>query len=649
MTTVYFRKIMVLAIIGLFIVSIVLPGISGSIASIDSCVIQSANLVKTDDVQLNFSEPQIKSVGRYAKVGIKEANYYNWIAGEPVIPICNFVMTYPLGTEIIDVKCNFHSVEKLELSRKILPAPEPVFAVNYMKTTQECFNENIYDSSELYPSKCHNFHTGGGLDGEEHVVFLSIHMYPIRYSPKLNVIEYAKYVDIEVSYKETSEGLFSTNQEDDFDLLIITPSEFNGSLQPLVEHKNSHGVAAKLVILEEINEEGRDKQEEIKYYIKDAIENWGVTYVLLVGNGSKMPVRYSYDANYSGVPDPFISDLYYADVYDANGTFCSWDTNMNNKFAETKHDHDIHKTIVLDKVDLYPDVNIGRLLCSNSSEVDIVVNKIIHYEENTAGKSWFNNLILFGGNDFPIGAELLLKLILESSYPDYEQHFAWEGEYLCDKVAELMVDFNAEKYYASAVIFKFLNVMRGVKTPTVENINEAINNGAGFLLLAAHGNPEGIVTYSPFFNLVPIPFPSGYTSSDVQKLNNGDKLPIMISEACSIGDFSGETGVSSPFAWEFVKLENGGAIASFASTSRLWVSPGSAYTESKGGYMVYHLFKAYCDGNDKAGTLLTKTITDYLNDDYALWEAYGDLYIHYGDIEMLSLFGDPSLKIGGYP
>ena len=71
MTTGLYKKGIVLGIIGLFIVSIVLPGISGSIASIDSRVTQSANLVKTDAVQLNFSEPQIKSVGRYVKLAIR--------------------------------------------------------------------------------------------------------------------------------------------------------------------------------------------------------------------------------------------------------------------------------------------------------------------------------------------------------------------------------------------------------------------------------------------------------------------------------------------------------------------------------------------------------------------------------------------------
>ena len=45
--------------------------------------------------------------------------------------------------------------------------------------------------------------------------------------------------------------------------------------------------------LEEIPPTGIDVPESIKYYIKDAIENWNVKFVLLIGNKTKFPVRYS--------------------------------------------------------------------------------------------------------------------------------------------------------------------------------------------------------------------------------------------------------------------------------------------------------------------------------------------------------------------
>jgi len=54
---------------------------------------------------------------------------------------------------------------------------------------------------------------------------------------------------------------------------------------------------------------GRDEQEQIKYYIKDTIENYGIDYVLLIGgltsvisgNEWHVPVRYAHN-DHSGEP-----------------------------------------------------------------------------------------------------------------------------------------------------------------------------------------------------------------------------------------------------------------------------------------------------------------------------------------------------------
>ena len=89
--------------------------------------------------------------------------------------------------------------------------------------------------------------------------------------------------------------------------------------------------------------EGRDSAEELKYFIKNSVENWGVTYVLLVGGRYGgisterwlIPVRYSH--LYDGGESSFLSDLYFADIYRYdNGeiVFEDWDSDHNGVFAE---------------------------------------------------------------------------------------------------------------------------------------------------------------------------------------------------------------------------------------------------------------------------------------------------------------------------
>ena len=81
--------------------------------------------------------------------------------------------------------------------------------------------------------------------------------------------------------------------------------------------------------------EGRDQQEKIKYFIKEAVEEWDIKYVLLIGDIQKLPIRHTYASWWE--PD-ILTDLYYSDIYNSEYEFCSWDANGNNKFGETNYD-----------------------------------------------------------------------------------------------------------------------------------------------------------------------------------------------------------------------------------------------------------------------------------------------------------------------
>jgi hypothetical protein len=63
------------------------------------------------------------------------------------------------------------------------------------------------------------------------------------------------------------------NSEVTYDMVIITPKKFSSALEPLKDHKTTYGIKTRLVSLETIFDifEGRDKQEQIKYFIKYAI------------------------------------------------------------------------------------------------------------------------------------------------------------------------------------------------------------------------------------------------------------------------------------------------------------------------------------------------------------------------------------------
>jgi len=225
-----------------------------------------------------------------------------------------------------------------------------------------------------------------------------------------------------------------------YDLIIITSESFSTELQPLAEHKEQHGIVTKIVTLDEIYDntyfevEGRDNQEIIKHFIRNAKESWDIMYVILVGNPSHIPVRYSH--TYDGWYDwekKFISELYYADIYDENGRFSSWDANNDGVYGEWDGEEAQDKNI-----DLYPDVCLGRLACRNKLEVKKIVKKIIDYEKNPASSSWFKNMVVVAGDTYA------------EEYYDYNgSDIGYEGEINTQKALDIMNDFHPIKLWAS--------------------------------------------------------------------------------------------------------------------------------------------------------------------------------------------------------
>jgi hypothetical protein len=325
----------------------------------------------------------------------------------------------------------------------------------------------------------------------ERVTHLAIDMFPVRYAPAIGKLYEAQSVKITITYEAPKTDPFPENSE--YDLVIIAPSEFSSDLQRLVYHKNNFGVDTTLKTTEDIYNEysGADKPEQIKYFIKDTIESWNVKYVLLVGGlnsliyarprddcnqGSKdwhVPVRYS-NIPSSVVGDPgYLCDLYYADIYKDEGVFDDWDSNGNGIFAEWG--------FTGDKLDMYPDVALGRLACRNTDEVNSVVDKIINYEKSPCDPSWFNKIIGVTGDGFldqeDLNIEWDTNAFPDGDYTIYAQSTNDEDEsgpvdeinIELDKSTETLLSFNHDDHLNPAL-------QNGYPAPPIAEI-VSVSNG----------------------------------------------------------------------------------------------------------------------------------------------------------------------------
>ena len=149
---------------------------------------------------------------------------------------------------------------------------------------------------------------------------------------------------------------------------------------------------------------------------------------------------------------------------------------------------------LLEGNDLLPEVTLGRISIRSTTELITAINKIIGYEKNYADDSeWLNAIALVGDPNNASG----ISTVITNQY--------------IEQIAQIhggMTDIRT-KYTGS--------------TDYDDWMRNQINDGVAYL------NYRGIYGFS------------GFTTSDVNQLNNAYKLPFIVTITCGTGSFGTET------------------------------------------------------------------------------------------------------------
>jgi hypothetical protein len=425
-----------------------------------------------------------------------------------------------------------------------------------------------------------------------------------------------------------------------YDLLIVAPAEFAAALTPLIEHKNRTGMPAKLVTLDEVDKlcPGRDQAEQVKRCLAMYQKDKGIRYAMLVGNAAVFPVRYTmadidtpevFNTAYYG------TDLYYADLYKADGSFDDWDSNGNGIYGEIGGEMR-PGLLNIDHVDLNPDIAVGRVPASDAAEVATYVNKVIGYELSAYHATWAKRLLLISSSSF------------DSSYCNYQETVAGFFPSGMDLV----------RLYAPG------NPCASTQPPDAADILQNMNQGAGLVSYIGHGNMDL--------------WADAVSVKDIADVQNEKQLSIVFAGGCGTGTFTigapggpyvdingqvhagaqaGETFASIPPPPAVLQPDNAEGMMKYM----LVQSPAGAvdYIGAITGAQFPALFdlnttffKAIANGDPTVGDAWNSAIRGY----YALNqfdESYtnADWYIlaRFHQPWKFLLFGDPSLRIGGVP
>jgi len=648
------KKLLTILVVALFALSGAVfvgmqPTDTASVSSSDGgAAAGSDSDIVTMEKTFQFSTPTIENAGNYVAVRTDGSTTLS-NSGEPMLPYRTETIMLPLGTDIVSVSVQHGATQELHVAQKIVPAPTAV-ATNMKQTAPVQQESNVYSSTEAYPGTWGDYRVGVGRDLDGRTLFLTVQVYPAQYVPAENTLTYTEEIQVDISYKPPAEPVATA---DAYDMVVIAPSEFTDALQPLIQHKEDHGISTQLVTLDEIysgeyfSVEGQDDPEQTKYFIKDALDNWGIKYVMLVGgrNGGLFeekwwaPVRYAHLDDRSNWEKSYLSDLYFADIYkydEGEVVFADWDSNDDGVYAEWAG-------MKQDMLDCYPDVYVGRLACRNSYEVDKMVEKIITYETTTAGSDWFNRFVGVAGDTFPSQSDPYI-----------------DGEETVGKIA----GFVEPAGFDSTTLYTSDGTLAGP-----EDVVNAISEGCGLLSFEGHGNPMGWATHPPNDGETWI---DGLRLQDMTKLTNDGQYPVCVVGGCHNSQFNvsmlnllkiyegynhwqeylykGEIPPES-WSWWLARTFGGGSIATIGSTGLGYGAIGDNNedgipdaTQFYGGFIDSEFFKIYSNGtSDILGEVHGTALQHYVNKFPPMEDK-----IDAKTVEEWVLLGDPSLKIGGY-
>ncbi|PJA26544.1 MAG: hypothetical protein CO189_10290 [candidate division Zixibacteria bacterium CG_4_9_14_3_um_filter_46_8] len=584
----------------------------------------------------------IRDSGLYTEVTIRDCDKTSE-PGKPAIPYLITKILIPANEDVdsIAIACDYKPVERPILVNFAQP-PEKTSLLE-APPIQATADEETYSSKDRYPQENYII-IDRGYWGANHII--SLQVFPVVYYPGYRRLEVSSNIKI-VVYTGTSNNcpdiLYNArpipaellanvidnyetsiqyanvihqpilelpipysppvNNYLEYEYAVITDESLVESYRGLVDWKMRRGLAAGIITVERIDADyaGVDLQEKIRNYIKDAYR-FNLTWVLLGGDESIIPIRYAYHLEASENPplmEQQICDLYYSDLTG------DWDVDGDGVYGEPNSD----------RPDIYPEVYVGRVTATTPEGVEAYVKKLIQYERDPGnGDNSYVTRSLFISADQMVDAGQ--QVLLGNEMP---LQFSVDTTSLAER---------SDGYSANPV------------SPTGRQVIEKMNEGFGFISNLNHGSPMHYASKSSYYNQAPKSYVVGdlqyeeHHNAPLTDLEENYKFGVHYSISCDLAAIDMDHTDIWPYVWNtdncfgeaYIELANKGGIAFLGNSRWGWV-PTS-----------YKLEKAFIQtvfGDDP--------ITRHIGAAQALckqmYPAYRD--INYGHI----LLGDPEVTM----
>lgn len=527
-------------------------------------------------IQINLtSDPEIKKEtidgNTFTRIKIPEMGTSGSI-GDPELPAWRRYIEVPPNATDVSLTYNKQTIsEELEIQYPLYPVQPPWEKKEGVQRPKLTINDDVYNSNEKHGENLAEIAQYGNVRGKN---LYQITYYPVSYDPlnsKISITKnllldirwnipktalsrdskyFSKYIDDLWNPYILNSSLFNEKAKSigyniPVGMLVIVAAPFmgNSKLNEWVQWKTQRGF---IVTVENVANIGTNSTA-IRNYIKQAYNNWEVppTFVVLVGDPYYIQAPAGYASN-----NP-ITDLYYS---------------------------------IVDGEEYYtPDLWVGRISVSSSTQLQNALNKILKYEKAqwTLTEPWYIKASFLTGSDNYDTTEGTHNYVISNYFEPAE--------------------FVSQKLYT---------VTYGA---TSSDVISAINSGRGWVVYSGHGSDVSWADGPPI------------SQSDVNSLTNA-VYPWILSFACDTGQYAkpecfGETwqrasaggvgflGSSVTSYWDEDDMFEKFIIESFFSLKKTWT----------------------------AGMIL--------NGKLKFFNYYGDTNTTKRYFEMYNLLGDPSTEI----
>jgi len=410
---------------------------------------------------------------------------------------------------------------------------------------------------------------------------------------------------------EKNENKVNTNESNNY--IIITNKSLEESIIFFKNWKELLGFSVKIINTTWIysNYGGYDEQEQIRNFLIDKYDEWGIEYLLIIGSNELIPMRNCYSTFTSD--NNIYTDYYYADINS------DWDSDNDGLYAEFSDD---------EKPDFFAEIFVGRIPLDDPDKIKDFCQKTINYEQDNG--EWKKKTLLIGAitnfkNEVGLGQDTTdCAMLMEKLWMDIYQPNGFSRTTMYEQ--DGLKPSNINSTYPL----------------TRDNVLEYLPESYGIINWGGHGLSNSSLRkwWENDYNINGVPdineIKREYyiTSSDTYLIDN-EKPSIIFSCSCSNSDPKDPNNLGTSI------IQNG-AVIFIGATEYSYYNFGWK-NKNDGGSMTidYYFFENLINLKKTSGESLFDTLYNCWNDK-TIPSIYENMLV-------FNLYGDPSVSLKTYP